>query len=173
MPFNQLQTLPCELQLHQTPDGPRLRRMPIKELESLRQRVVKHSADGRMVEGQPWSLASLPGGLLEVHADIQPAPDSDVILRVNGVEIRYDAAKQEIAVAGLHASAPLQDGHQRITVFADRTYFTIFASDGLTYIPVPIIAKPEDHVELQVKGGPATVQNFEAYELKSIWEAPH
>ncbi|MEP6671917.1 MAG: glycoside hydrolase family 32 protein [Chthoniobacter sp.] len=173
MPFNQLQTFPCELQLHQTPEGPRLRRSPIKELETLRGRSWKFQKLF-LNAGAANPLADVRGELLEVHADFQPAADSEVTFKVRGVDIHYSAAQQEISVNGIKAPAPLQDGHQRLTIFTDRTYFTIFASDGLTYIPFPVIARPAElGVEVQVKGGATTMQELAAYALKSIWEASH
>ena len=173
MPFNQLQTLPCELQLHQTPDGPRLRRLPIRELESLRS---KSWSVGKLdfAAGAVNPLANVFGELLEIRADFEPTANSEAIFNVRGVEIRYDATRQEIFVNGLNAPAPLQNGHQRLIIFTDRTYFTIFASDGLTYIPLPVIAKPSDlSAELKVGGtGKIIFHQVEAYELKSIWETP-
>jgi fructan beta-fructosidase len=41
MPFNQQMTIPVELTLHSTDEGPRLRMNPIKELESLRSKTHK------------------------------------------------------------------------------------------------------------------------------------
>jgi sucrose-6-phosphate hydrolase SacC (GH32 family) len=173
MAFNQLQTLPCELQLHQTPEGPRMRRLPIKELETLRGQSWKKT-DLHLDEGTTNPLADVRGELLEIRADIQPAENSEISLKVRGVEIHYSASKQEISVNGVHAPAPLEGGHQRLIILTDRTYFTVFASDGLTYIPLPIIAKPTDlTAELQIKGSPVAVPALEAYELKSIWDASH
>ena len=117
-------------------------------------------------------LISTPNdGLLEIHADFQPALDSEVTFNVRGVEIHYSAAKQEISVNGVNAPAPLQNGRQRMIIFTDRTYFTIFASDDLTYIPLPVIAKQEEtNVSVNVKGGTTAMKKLEAYELNSIWE---
>jgi len=172
MPFNQLQTLPCELQLHQTPEGPRLRRVPIKELASLRGQSWKMQ-NLHLNPGATNPLAGVRGELLEVHADFQPAPDSEVTFKVRGVDIHYSAAKQEISMGNLRAPAPLQDGHQRLTIFADRTQFTVFASDGLIYVPFPVIPKPAElGVEVQVTGGATTMPVLEAFELKSIWDTP-
>lgn len=173
MAFNQLQTLPCELQLHQTPEGPRMRRIPIKELETLRGQSWKKT-DLHLDEGAANPLADVHGELIEIRADLQPAENSEITLKVRGVDIHYTAAKQELTVNGVHAPAPLQGGHQRLIIYTDRTYFTIFASDGLTYIPLPVIAKPTDlTAELQIKGDPVAVPALEAYELKSIWDASH
>jgi len=170
MPFNQLQTLPCELQLRQTPGGIRLRKQPIKELESLR---VKSWGYGKpeLAEGDANPLADAHGELLEIRADFTPAADSKVVFNVRGIEIRYSAAKGEISAPGVRAPAPLQDGRQIITIFADRNYFTVFAGDGLTYMPFPAIPEPDNlGVTASVQGGAIAVHKLEVFELKSIWE---
>ena len=78
MPFNQLLTFPCELQLHQTAAGPRLRRLPIKELESLR---VKSSKAEKidLIEIGKNIVADVHAELLEIHADFQLATGSEVV----------------------------------------------------------------------------------------------
>ena len=170
MPFNQLQTFPCELQLCQTPAGIRLRHQPIKELETLR---VQSWVSGKtnLAEGEANPLAAARSELLEIRADFTPATDSEVVFNVRGVEIRYRAAQGEISAPGVHAPAPLRDGQQRLRIFADRNYYTVFAGDGLTYMPFPIIPKPTDlGVVVSVKGGAIAVQQLTTFKLKSIWE---
>ena len=170
MPFNQLQSFPCELTLLGTPDGPRLAWQPIKEIESLR--VKSHRVGAiELIEGSANPLAQAHGELLEIRADFAPSDQSELSLKVRGMEISYDAVKQEIIVGGLHAAAPLRDGHQRLIILTDRTNFTVWASDGLAYVPAPVIAKPTElGVEVRVKGKPVTIHSLEAHELKSIWE---
>jgi sucrose-6-phosphate hydrolase SacC (GH32 family) len=66
----------------------------------------------------------------------------------------FDARKHELIVNGQRAPAPLRDGKQRLTIFVDRTCLEVFASDGLTYLPMPINLKPEEKsLELAVRGG--------------------
>ncbi|MFA6544496.1 MAG: glycoside hydrolase family 32 protein [Limisphaerales bacterium] len=169
MPFNQLQMLPCELRLRQTPDGARLAWQPVQELGLLRSKSWKQDAL-KLTQGGVNPLADVRGELLELRMDFQPATDSEVILTVRGVEIRYTAATQEISAAGFRAPAPLQGGRQRLVIFTDRTSFSVFASDGLTYMPFPMITKPEElGVELKVKGGATVAHHLEAHNLKSIW----
>jgi fructan beta-fructosidase len=173
MPFNQLQAFPCELSLRSTAEGPRLAWQPIKELESLR---TKSHRVGQLElkEGVANPLADVHGELLEIRADFTPAAQSELLFNVRGIPIRYDATKQEIIVGPQRAPAPLIDGHQRLIILTDRTNFTVWASDGLTYVPLPVIAKPAElSVEVSVKGAPVTLQNLEAHELKSIWEDKH
>jgi fructan beta-fructosidase len=170
MPFNQLQAFPCELTLRSAPEGPRLAWQPIKELESLRTNSHR-VGQFELKEQAPNPLADVHGELLEVRADFTPTAQSELLLKVRGVPIRYDATKQEIAVGPLRAPAPLIAGHQRLIILTDRTNFTVWASDGLTFVPFPVIAKPAElSVEASVTGGSVTFQNLEAHELKSIWE---
>jgi len=170
MPFNQLQTFPFELQLRETPEGVLLRREPVKELESLRGKSWK-IGELSLAEGSTNPLTGVHGELLEIRADFTPAADSEVTFNVRGIEIRYNTAKQEISGPGEHMPAPLQNGRQTITIFADRNYFNVLASDGLTYMPFAAIPKPDNlGVSVSVKGGAITIHKLEVFELNSIWK---
>ena len=170
MPFNQLQTIPFELQLRETPEGVLLRREPVKELESLRGKSWK-AGESSLAAGSANPLADARGELLEIRADFTPAADSEVTFNVRGVEIKYSAATQEISAVNQRVRAPLQNGRQTITIFADRNYFNVLAADGLAYMPFPAIPKPDNlGVSVSVKGGPITLHRLEVFELKSIWK---
>ena len=173
MPFNQLLTFPCELRLLSTPEGPRLARAPIKGIESLRSKSV-HAGPMDLREGAPNPLASVHGELLEIRADFTPPAGSVTTLSVRGIDVSYDASKQELTVEGKHvAPAPLRNGKQSLILLVDRTNITLWASDGLSYVVVPVIPKPEDlSVGVSVKGGPVKFTTLDAFELKSIWEKP-
>jgi sucrose-6-phosphate hydrolase SacC (GH32 family) len=159
MPFNQLMSLPSELILRTTPDGIRLCRQPIKELESLR--------DG---PNQADALAGFRAELIELRAEIEPGDAETVEFNLRGAKIAYDAKKQEIVVNDHRAAAPLVAGKQRLVVFVDRTILEVFASDGLTYVPLPFIPKPEDRsVSIDVEPGNARLTSLQVYKLKSIW----
>ena len=171
MPFNQLLTFPCELSLLSTPEGPRLARAPIREIESLRAKSV-HAGPVELREGSPNPLAAVHGELLEIRADFTPGADSVTTFKVRGIDVSYDAAKQELTMDGKQP-APLRNGKQNLMILVDRTNLTVWASDGLLYAPVPIIAKPENlSVEVSVKGGPVKFTTLDAFELKSIWGQP-
>ena len=160
MSFNQAQSQLSELTLRTTRDGLRLARQPVKELTSLR--------DG---PNQAATLASFRAGMIELRAEIDPGDAGSVEFTLRGAKVIYDARRQELSVNGLRAPAPLVDGKQRLIVFVDRTMLEVFASDGLTYVPLPFIPKEEDQsVALEIQGGKNHLNSLQVYKLKSIWK---
>jgi sucrose-6-phosphate hydrolase SacC (GH32 family) len=66
----------------------------------------------------------------------------------------------------------LRDGKQRLTIFCDRTGLEVFASDGLTYVPMPFQPKADDlALGVKAKGSSAKVSALEVHELRSAWGA--
>lgn len=170
MPFNQSLSLPLELRLVSTPAGPRLTREPVKELEALRAKSHKRGAF-TLNDGDENPLSDIGGELLELRAEFEPQGASTITLSVRGVPIVYDVKAQEIVVNGRRAPAPLRDGKQRLTVLADRTCLEVFASDGLTYVPLPINLDPADTaLAVSAQGGPAHFRRLDVYELHRAWK---
>ena len=63
-----------------------------------------------------------------------------------------------------------REGRQRITVLCDRTGVEVFASGGLTYVPMPFNLKPENRrLFLESRGGAVKIPLLEVHELKSAW----
>ena len=170
MAFNQGMSLPLNLSLRSTPEGPRLSWQPIDELASLRGKKLAELA-GTL---KPTSnrLAGVSGELLELRTEFEPGPTSVLSLKVRGVSIVYDGARQELRVLDQSIPAPLQGGKQRLIVYTDRTGLEVFASDGLTYVPMPINLNPKElGLEVQVSGDPIKLDSFEVYELHGAWSA--
>jgi sucrose-6-phosphate hydrolase SacC (GH32 family) len=119
---------------------------------------------------QSEKLADFRGELMELRAEFVPGDAKTVEFKLRGATIVYDVASKEIIVNGHRAPAPLVDSKQRLTVYVDRTTLEVFASDGLTYVPMPFAPKSEDQsVTVDVKGGKATMTSLHLYKLKSIW----
>jgi sucrose-6-phosphate hydrolase SacC (GH32 family) len=167
MPFNQAMSVPLELRLVGTPDGPRLARRPVKELQALRDGGQKFGPLDLKTGDDP--LKEVTGEALEVRADLAPKGKAVVTLTVRGVLIEYDAGREQLTVAGQKATVPLRDGKLRLTVLADRTVYEVFAADGLVYLPVPVIPKADDRRASLTVAGEARVESVEVYGLKSVW----
>ena len=138
MAFNQAMSLPLELTLRSTKDGARLAWQPVKELIKLRAHT-DHNDSLLLKSGATNPLAGIRGELLELRAEFEPSPDSEVHFNLRGIPVVYDTKKGELIVNGHHAPAPLRNGKQSITIYTDRTAIEVFANDGLTYVPMPVI----------------------------------
>jgi len=169
MPFNQSMTIPLELGLVSTREGPRLTWTPVRELAELRAKTI-HLQPGELQQGSPNPLAAVREELQEIRAEFAPSKDSEVIFQVRGATIAYNAQKAELSVNGNRASAPLVNGKQRLIIYCDRNGLEVFASDGLTYVPMPFLPKAENlSAKVEIAQGSANILNLEAYGLKSAW----
>ena len=172
MSFNQCMSLPLELSLKGTADGPRLAFQPVKETEQLR--TKQHIAKAKSLKpGDANPLADVKAELLELRVEFAPSPKTLTTFTVRGITVTYDFERQDLIVNGHRTFAPLIDGRHRIAIFVDQTTIEVFANEGLTYIPVPAIPKPDQlGVSVSVTGGDATFESLSVYELKSVWKSP-
>lgn len=172
MPFNQSMTVPLNLQLTRTSEGPRLTWTPVKELSMLRAGAHRFGRILLRPEG-PDPLQGVKAELVELRTEFEPNTAREVTLNIRGAVLVYDCLKQELSVNGLRALAPLREGRQRLIVDRDRMGLEVFASDGLTYMPMPFLPKPGDlSVGIHAQGGVATVHSLQVYNLKSAWTPP-
>ncbi len=169
MPFNLAMSLPQELKLRTTPDGIRMTRTPVKELEALRAKTYKIGTLS-LKEGNANPLAKIKGELLELRCEFEPGDAKSITFELRGARVVFQCKKAELTVAGYNAPAPLQQGRQRLAIYVDRATLEVFASDGLTYVPMPFIPKADSlGLELTVSGGTVKIISLEVYELESIW----
>jgi len=170
MPFNQAMSVPLELKLTQTADGPRLTWTPARELETLRGKGVK-VGPLTLKPGADNPLAAVAMELQDLIVVAEPGKASELTLAIRGVPIVYNAAKQELTVNGHRIAIPLRDGKIALRILTDRTAFEVFADGGRTYIPMPVIPKPEDRtVSVSVKGDEVAFPVLEVHEMKSVWK---
>ncbi|MFM7249953.1 MAG: glycoside hydrolase family 32 protein [Planctomycetaceae bacterium] len=170
MPFNQSMTVPLELGLVSTPEGPRMTFRPVAELASLR--TASHRIPIEVLApGDPISLAGVSAELVEIRAGFEPAAGTDVAFRVRGVDVVWESKTGEIVVHGHRAPAPARDGRQQLVILADRTGLEVFAAGGLTYVPMPVNPRADDLAAgVAAIGGPVRVHALEIHELGSAWE---
>ena len=161
--FNQMLGIPQELELVRTPEGLRLSRRPVKEMETLR-------------TGPAVALARFEGELAEIHVSCHPGPDSRIDWNFRGVPFSWEARTQML-VMGAHGPTPVQrvkwplvNGLLAFRLYLDRLGFEVFSPDGLLSAPFPC-AHPDPacrRISAKVSGN-VTDCDFTAYPLKSIW----
>lgn len=167
MPFSQGFTVPLELSLRSTPDGPRLFFYPVKELEALRVRG-KMGEDLSVVQAKAL-LGEVDAELLDIVLEIWPE-GGDVILDVRGVPVTYYAGEGRIEFQGCSGPVALQNGRLRLRVLVDRGVVEVFGNDGqVAFSAGGDLFDAETHGVSLSGGGNAHVARIEAHELGGIW----
>lgn len=171
MPFNQSMTIPLELRLRETADGPRMTWTPVRELESLRAESRRLNPF-TLAADSPRELFSGGGELLEIDAEFEPGDATEVTFTVRGVTCTWLAKSGEIVVNGHRAPAPLKSGRQTLRLYVDRTGIELFAAEGMTYIPLPDQPRSEARdVSVVSKGGATKFSRLDVHDLMSAWDA--
>ncbi|NLH74376.1 MAG: glycoside hydrolase family 32 protein [Verrucomicrobia bacterium] len=169
MPFNQSMTVPLELKLITTSEGPRLTWTPIKELHILRTNTHLLTST-KLTPESADPLANAKAQLVEIRADFEPDNQSILLFTVRGAQISYDARTQKLIVNGHAAPAPLLNGRQNLVIYCDRTGLEVFASGGLTYVPMPFQPAPDNlSLSLKTTNGHVNVTRIEVHNLESAW----
>jgi sucrose-6-phosphate hydrolase SacC (GH32 family) len=167
MPFNQQMSFPAELTLRTTPEGARLFRNPVREID------VLHGTERRWSEVElkagDLPLTDLRGELFDLAVDLDLGDATEVGLVVRGQRIAYHVKEEQLTALG---SAPLAlpDGRLTLRILVDRTSIETFADGGRVSLTGCCLPGQGDlGVSLYARGGAARVRSLVAYELNSAW----
>ncbi|MFI5378219.1 MAG: GH32 C-terminal domain-containing protein [Tepidisphaerales bacterium] len=170
MPFNQQMSLPMELSLRKTPDGLRLCKGPVAEMdkladgESARRNVIARTGQN--------SSHELNGDLLDIGAVIEPGQAKNVGFDIRGHRISWSSADSKLNALGKSGNVPLVDGRLRLRIIVDRASIEVFAADGTVYMPFSIAFKSDSRaVGFFADGGDAKIVEMKTRTLKSAWPA--
>jgi fructan beta-fructosidase len=166
MPFNQQQTFPSELTLHETPEGLRLFAVPAREVESLYAETVDVKSQPLAAGTNPF--AGIDGALFDIDLTIALDKAQGFKLGVGDCSIAYDAAKQQLSCWDKSATLAPENGRIRLRVLVDRGSVEIYANNGRVYMPM--ISVSADKRPLNLSGDGATLESAKVRKLKSIWD---
>ncbi|MBC8106913.1 MAG: glycoside hydrolase family 32 protein [Anaerolineae bacterium] len=160
MPFNQQLSFPTTLTLHRAPDGLRLRRVPVKEIESLHDVAAK-------------SLSDLSSDLLDFTVVIEPGNAKRVGLRVRGETVAYDVAEKTLSTGSSRALLAPIGGRITLRILLDCTSIEVFANDGVVSLSrcfLPDLNSKIEPPSFFAEGGDAQLISCDGYTLKSAWK---
>lgn len=181
-------TLPYELNLRSTSDGPRLFQTPIQELKTLRGKA--QSWNNQTITGASNLLANVRGKALEIEAEFEvsgraqtfgfkfPAGGGEQTLvgyHANGQKMFVDrrgAGFNNIAnYNGLYeAPLPARNNRVKLHLFLDHDSIELFGNEGETIISAKALLDPNrDGLELFADGGDTKLRSLKIYPLKSVW----
>ena len=167
-PGNQQMTVPSELSLHSTEEGPRLRMLPVAELEALRTRT--HERANVPLNGNDNPLATITADLLDLETEFQVAKGTVTCLQMRGFSITYDSDTETLSSCGTTTHLRPIDRVVRLRVLLDRTSIEVFANDGRVYIPRVVFPQDDNRsIGITCHTGTTTDPYLRVHELKSSW----
>ena len=166
--FNQQLSFPTALTLHAFPEGLRVCRQPIREIEKLR--VKEHSWRDLTLNPGENPIASIKGDLFEIRAEIEVGNASDVGFSIRGVPINYSVKDRKLSLFGNNAPMEQVAGRIALQILVDRTSLEVFGNGGR--VSITSYFSPKDDVKdigVFSRNGSAKVVSLEVFELRSIW----
>lgn len=159
MPFNQQMNFPCEMTLRSFPEGLRICRNPVREIESLRTKT--HTTDATAVNAE----------LLDVEAEVEPGPDAEFGFEIHGERLSYSAKKRTLSFLGKSAPLAPVEGRLRLRILVDRTTVEVYANDGRVCMSFCWLPKPGPRkLAWFAAGGATKLVSLRVHELKSAWQ---
>lgn len=162
MPFSQQVSFPCELTLHETKDGLRIFREPIRELKLLHQSEKKLN-NRTLKSGEVLPLAA-SGQLFRIQAELSIPEGARLTFNLRGFQVILDS-KNIDAGTGPH---PVQDKVETVEILVDRASVESFVNHG--ELSCTRNFQPRgDELSIKAEGGDITIRSLSVHPLKSIW----
>jgi levanase len=188
-PWRSAMSLPREIGLTQTPDGPRLTQQAVKQVDGLASAPsYRNTAGGTITPGTHALPSAASGDVQRIDVTFAPgtAAKAGITLFGNGsssTAVGYDAATKEVYVdransgnVGFHPlfasvdSAPVSvdaQGNVTLRIYVDRSSVEVFAQGGLRTITDQVFpADGAKEVALFAEGGVAQLKSLTVTPMK-------
>jgi fructan beta-fructosidase len=170
MSFNQQMSIPCELTLRTFPEGIRLCRVPVREIEKLRG-AHWDLKDTTLQPGEKL-LSAISAELFEIQAEIEIGSVSEIVFNLRGNPLTYNVKDKMLGCKGKKVKLDPIDGVIKLHILVDRTSIEVFPNYGQVTMHLCFPLDPEKTLQyLSADGGKANIKSLKLYKLKSIWQA--
>ena len=185
MPFAQQLTFPAELSIRDTGNGIQMYRWPIDEIKTLYGKTWKLPADISPSEANE-KLKDINLEAMDLSLEFKPDEAEDMLMKIRGSTLRYDAAKKQIEVSGktqatrprgrkvakkdMMKDAVNEDGTVKLRILVDRGSLEVFLNEGVTVLTHSIIHELDDTKIVFEGGGKAVIKSMEINEVTSSWK---
>jgi sucrose-6-phosphate hydrolase SacC (GH32 family) len=170
MPFTQFMAIPVELTLRTGPEGVRLYRQPVKEIQRLYRKT--HQRGPLVLKPGENPLADIPGELFDIELEFQIASANLIHFQLHGQTATYDAREQRITALGCSAPLAPIDGRVKLRILVDRSIIEVFGNDGQVSMSCYYRPTPEDiekPLSIKISNGQLTLPTLTVSELNRIW----
>lgn len=173
MAFNQQLSLPSELTLHSTAQGPRMRMNPARELDSLRAKT--HEWKDVVLKAGDNPLSGLTGDLFDVEVEFVAAQGATTEFDLRGHRVTYDSTSRSLTVGSdkpvSRTVEPLDGGVIRLRMLLDRASIEVYGNDGRILFPSVMFPDPANlSLRATCAGGEVRANYLRVHELRSIWK---
>ena len=177
MPFNQQLSIPVELTLLGRGSDARLARRPVTELSQLHRRKIEVDQEV-IANGSPFSVKT-DSKLLDISFRIARNTSKGLYLLIRGQYLAFDWAENTmtmtpsgtVKMVGDKPPVRIPDAPSLIVrILVDVTSVEVVLNEGeisASYCFLP--GGYESAIEMHTYSGQQVVENFEMYELKSVW----
>ncbi len=168
MPFNQQMNFPTELKLRSFPEGLRICRLPVSEIETLRDK--EYTLEDKVLEPGKNLLAGISGDLFDISAEIEMKDATGIEIKALGETISYSAKDRKLSCLGRTANLSPVKGRIKLRILVDRTSVEVFGNDGMVVMTSCFLPSVDEaELSIQAQGGSARVVSMKVYKLKSAW----
>lgn len=162
MPFSQQISFPCELTLRQTPNGLRIFRRPVKEIELL-QKPAKTFPPRSLRAGASFPVAS-SGDLYRLQAEVAIPEGAHLVFSLRGQSVALTSRTVESG----NAPAPVPSGVRHVDILLDRGSIETYVNDG--EVSSTRFALPQgEGIFIKAEGGPVEIRSLRLIPLQSAW----
>lgn len=167
-PFSSCMSIPNELRLVSTEQGPRIAAEPAAEVKILRE--CSFSFVNRGLEELERIPRQYLGEAMDMSFRFSVKPDKLIAVSVRGVLIVYDPiCKRLLLPTGAYILEP-RNGTLELRVVTDRCSVELYADGGKFNLALATVLDPNNISVLPVLLDPGIGVDFEVHRLKSMWE---
>jgi levanase/fructan beta-fructosidase len=162
MPFNQQISFPCELTLHGTPDGLRVRREPIPEIA-----LLHHGQDSwtnRVLQANGTLPLEPAAQLFHIRAEVSIPANAKLTFNIRGVPVILTSKTLESGAS----PASVQNEIKTVEILVDRASIEAFVNQG-EISSTRFMLPTENGLSLRAEGGDVSIHSITVFLLNSAW----
>jgi sucrose-6-phosphate hydrolase SacC (GH32 family) len=163
MPFNQQISFPCELSLHTTPNGLRIFRQPIHEIELLHQ--GQDTWTNRVLKADQVLPLEPSGQLYHIRAEVSIPEGARLIFNLRGIPVILTAKTLESG----NPPAAVSGQIKTVEILLDRASIEAYVNQG-EISSTRFVLPNENGLSVKAEGGAVVIQSLAVYSLNSAWK---
>ncbi|MBV9121983.1 MAG: glycoside hydrolase family 32 protein [Planctomycetes bacterium] len=166
MPFNQQMGVPSVLTLKTLPEGLRVTKLPVREIEMLR--TAGRDWKDQALRPETNLLADIRGDTFDLVAELEPGAAQEIGFKIRGEAVRYE--KDTLSCLGKSVPLKPMAGRIKLRILVDRTSLEIYGNDGAVSMTSAFLPPADNQdLELFARGGEARVVSLHVYKMRSAW----